>query len=176
MVTTRSLLLLAALGCGVPTSQYDAAVADQKKSTADLALAQKKIAELDAKVSELKGKQSRVYAAICDKYGATGGVTGPLGKVQLGADDAGGAKLDFENGIIAVHQVSPGKFVAYEVHGLIYKTYMMVTPAGSGPALLGLPVSDEEPWDTECPGGKRNRFERGSLVWCPGWDKADPRL
>ncbi len=51
--------LVFALGCGIPKSEYDAAVADQqKKAQADHDAEEKQIADLRTKIQELEGKPS----------------------------------------------------------------------------------------------------------------------
>ena len=99
----------------------------------------------------------RVVGAICDKW------------VQLGADLAFGRPLS--NEVATQHgrrsTFADGKAIfwsaatgAHELHGLIYQTYIA---HNSDASCVGLPISDEEPDN----GGRRNRFEHGTITWKP---------
>ncbi len=53
------IAVLFALGCGIPKSEHDAAIADQqKKAEADHEAEEKQLADLRAKLAELEGKQT----------------------------------------------------------------------------------------------------------------------
>ena len=53
-------LSLALIGCGIPKSQYDGAVADGQKCKGQIAEDEKQLGALKARVAELEGKQGQV--------------------------------------------------------------------------------------------------------------------
>jgi len=59
--TTFAFALTAslALGCGIPKSQYDAAVSDGQKQGERAAAAEKRVGELEAKLKDAEGKQAQ---------------------------------------------------------------------------------------------------------------------
>ena len=60
-----SLMLLALCHCGIPQSQYDAAIADQRtKAQADHDAEEKQLAALRTQVQELRDKQDRLAADL----------------------------------------------------------------------------------------------------------------
>jgi chemotaxis protein MotB len=59
MRNLSTLLILIALGCGVPKTEYDAAIAKEQKTSKDQHDAdEKQIADLQARIKELEGKQT----------------------------------------------------------------------------------------------------------------------
>jgi len=102
----------------------------------------------------------RVYGAICDKW------------MQLGADRGFGApvseELPTDHGRVS-HFVD-GKSIywgpgtgAFEIHGIIEKTYREINTDSS---CLGLPMSDES--SNEARTHSESRFEHGIITWNQG--------
>ena len=59
MRNLSTLLILIALGCGVPKTEYDAAIAKEQKTAEDQHAAdEKQVADLQARIKELEGKQT----------------------------------------------------------------------------------------------------------------------
>jgi len=109
----------------------------------------------------------RVYGAICEKWVRYSGNRGSLGSPRTSEMDSrtpGSRTNDFEHGVILWNAA----LGAHEVHGLIGDKYRQLGLDGS---YLGMPTTDEEPSST-CAGGAINRFEGGTIEWCPGWAEA----
>jgi hypothetical protein len=120
-----------------------------------------------------------VFGAICSKWYSLAGSLGFLGDARSSEQNAlctfGGKRTDFQGGYIFW---GPSPLVAHEVHvhvhGVIAATYAngrfdCMSVAGLP---IGAPISDEENSTTPCPlfhQGRRNRFQHGTIEWCPGW-------
>lgn len=109
-----------------------------------------------------------VMGRIRDAWARSGWEVGPLGyptSGEIAAADGVGKLGRFQNGIVAW---SP-RTDAFEVHGKIRDAWVT---AGAETGALGYPISDEYP----VPGGKKNDFEKGAIVWTSSDDRATVSL
>ncbi|HET8933676.1 MAG TPA: hypothetical protein VFN67_09560 [Polyangiales bacterium] len=98
-----------------------------------------------------------VQGEICTKWQSLAAGLGMLGSPRAGVAGAEGAvRQHFAHG--SIFATSQGVF---EVHGAIAELY---TQLGHDASCLGLPVADEEPFES----GRRSRFEHGDIRFING--------
>jgi hypothetical protein len=117
--------------------------------------------------------QNHVYGLICSKWYALAGSLGFLGDArgseQAATCTSGGRRTSFQGGtILWAPNLDP-----HETHGIIGTTYANrgYDCLRVGGQRIGIPVSDEEdsPPSAYCAAnGRRNRFQHGTIDWCPG--------
>lgn len=110
-----------------------------------------------------------VASAIFERWAASGGVAGGMGRPTTDEQDSlvspqgtAGRYQRFENGIVNYNAKTAR---AYLVIGAIGQKYAAM---GYSASYLGEPTSDEYDWN----GGRRQDYEGGYIRWVSGWPAA----
>jgi len=106
---------------------------------------------------------TQVYGGIYNKYVASGGPTGFLGRPTVSEMDVSGVTGAREAGFLNGRIYWSPTTGAHTINGGILNTYL----AFGGPtSALGLPTSDE--YSLTIPGARRSVFEHGFVTFVPG--------